>query len=250
MSYSSKQLDLTRDGKKISGELILPDGDRPLSLVVFCHGLGATRETMRPYAEAFAENGIASYLFDFIGGGSLIRSDGKTTEMSLLTEAEDLNVILDAMLSLSEVDKEKIFLCGESQGGLVATYAACERPGDIRGLIPLYPAYIIHDDCRMRHPDLDDLPETEEILGVRLGALYNRDAASFDIYDMMGDYTGKVLIIHGTDDHIEPLSYSERAVKLFPDARLEPIKGADHGFFGEQAETAIGLAVDFVKELI
>ncbi|MBQ7583923.1 MAG: alpha/beta hydrolase [Lachnospiraceae bacterium] len=250
MLFSKEQLDFTRDGKRISGELLLPDGSRPFPLVILSHALGATRETMRHYAEAFAGNGIASYIFDFIGGGSFIGSDGKTTEMSVLTEACDLNVILDGLRSRDDMDKDRIFLCGGSQGGFVSTYIACKRPEDIAGLIPLYPAYIIHDDCRMRHPDPEDIPETEEILGVNLGRIYTKDALSFDIFDMMKDYKGKVLIIHGDRDLIEPLSYSEKAVKLFPDARLEVIKGADHGFIGEQEEQAVSMAADFIKGII
>lgn len=250
MSYSSLQLDFTRDGMNISGELLLPGDTGSFPLVILAHGLGVTRESLRHYADAFAENGIAVYLFDFIGGGSMIRSDGKTTEMSVLTEAADLEVILDGLKERPDIDKNRIFLCGESQGGLVITYVACKRPDDIAGLIPLYPAYIISDDCRLRHPDPDNLPESEEIMGIRLGAVYNKDAFSFDIYDMMKDYKGKVLIIHGSSDLIEPLSCSERAVKLFGDAKLEVIRGADHGFVGEQEETAIRLAVSFLKELI
>ena len=46
------------------------------------------------------------------------------------------------------------------------------------------------------------------------------------------------------------MSYSERAVKEFSDARLEVIKGAEHGFFGEQEETAINMAADFIKDII
>lgn len=250
MSCSTVQLDFTRDGLNISGELVLPEDKGAFPLVILAHGLGATRESLRHYADAFAQNGIAVYLFDFIGGGSMVRSSGKTTEMSVLTEVADLEVILDGLRERPDVDKDRIFLCGESQGGLVITYVACKRPEDIAGIIPLYPAYVISDDCRQRHPDPDDLPESEEIMGIRLGAVYNKDAFSFDIYDMMKDYKGKVLIIHGSSDLIEPLSCSERAVELFDDAKLEVIKGADHGFIGEQEETAIKLAVGFLKEQI
>lgn len=250
MSYSTEQLNFTRDGLNISGEIFIPDGVKSAPLVILCHGFGATRQAVRHFAEVFADNGIASYIFDFIGGSSMVLSDGKTTEMSVLTEAADLEAVLDGLRSRGDIDNEKIFFCGQSQGGFVSTYVACKRPSDILGLIPLYPAYIIRDDCIQRNPDPDNMDESQEIMGVHIGRIYSEDAMSFDIYDMLKDYTGKVLIIHGTEDPIEPLSYSERAVKLFPDARLEVFKGAGYGFYGEDEERAINTAMEFIKGLI
>ncbi len=246
--YSITKLDFSRDGMKISGELYTPGQEGPYPLVILSHGFGATREAVRPYAAAFAENGIASYIFEFLGGGSLIQSEGKTTEMSVLTEASDLDVILNGLAGNPDIDSEKIFLCGQSQGGFVSTYTACKRPKDVAGLIALFPAYVIHDDCRQRNPDPDAMPESEEIMGMRIGRIYTKDALSFDIYDIMKEYTGKVLIIHGSEDRIEPLSYSERAVKEFSDAELVVLKGAGYIFYGEEEEKAIKLSVDFVRK--
>ena len=71
---------------------------------------------------------------------------------------------------------------------------------------------------------------------------------SFDIYDVMKAYPGDVLIIHGTRDNIAPISYSERAVTVFPSAELVRIDGAGHGFYGNDETRAAQMAVDFVKE--
>ena len=247
-TYDAKEVCFYRDGMKIYGKLFLPDRKGPLPLVIMEHGFGGNLTGMEIYAEKFTENGFAVYAFDFIGGGVESKSDGKMTEMSVLTEAADLNTVIDGLKETGLFDPENIFLFGGSQGGFVATYVASHRSGDIRALVVLYPAYVLQDDTLKRTPDPENIPETINVMGLTIGQIYNVDAMSFDIYDHMQNYTGNVLIIHGTADEIVPLDYSERAARTFPSARLVTIKGGGHGFDEEDAYTAADLAVHFVRE--
>jgi L-ascorbate metabolism protein UlaG (beta-lactamase superfamily)/pimeloyl-ACP methyl ester carboxylesterase len=212
------------------------------------HGFGANLSMMEGYAKSFAENGIAAYVFDFIGGGHDIKSDGKMTEMSVLTEAADMNTVLDGILALDIIDKNNIFAMGGSQGGFVATYIAGTRPEDIKGLIALYPAYVLQDDAGKRTGNGTEFFDTFSVMGNTISRLYDEDALSFDIYDIMKNFKGNALLIHGTADQIVPYSYSERAVDTLPSARLITIEGAGHGFGGKDDEYATRCAIDFVKE--
>ena len=198
-------------------------------------------------ARAFAENGIAACVFDFIGGGEGSRSEGVVRDMSVLTEAADLSVVIDSLKQREEFNPERIFLLGRSQGGFVATYVAEERPRDICALILLFPGFVISDDMREFVPDPEEIPDSLELMGATIGKLYLEDALSVDIYEKMGDYPGDVLIFHGTADSIVPLSYSERAVTTFPSAELVTIEGAGHGFSGEDDQYVTKRSVDFVK---
>ena len=197
-AYSVQELTLERDGMKIWGELYLPESEEPLPLVIMCHGFGGNHEHMSAYAKAFAGNGFAVYSFDFIGGGYGSRSDGTMKEMSVLTEAADLSAVLDRMKEQPGIDPDSIFLMGGSQGGFVCSYVAGVRPDDVAGLVCLYPAYVLQDNAWKQTPDPDNIPETINLMGIALGGIYNRDAMSFDIYDIIRNYPGKVLIIHGT----------------------------------------------------
>lgn len=250
LTYSVEEIGFERDGLHIYGEMFLPEDDTPHPLVILSHGFGANSSRVRDYAEVFAENGIAACIFDFVGGGSGSRSDGETTDMSVLTEAEDLNKVIDGLIVREDIDASELYLFGCSQGGFVSTYVAGTRPDDIKALIALYPAYVIHDDAWSRVPDPDHIPETMNLMGIRIGRIYNADAMSFDIYDVMKDYPGDVLIIHGTRDSLVPISYSERARDVFPSAELVEFEGAGHGFDGEDKTRAAQMSVDFVKEHI
>lgn len=246
--YSVEEVGFERDGLHIYGELFLPKSNEPLPLVVISHGFGGNSRDVRAYAEMFAENGIAACAFDFIGGGRGSRSDGKITEMSVLTEAADLNAVIDGLTARDDIDASELYLLGGSQGGFVSTYVAGTRPDDVKALIALYPAYVIHDDAWSRTPDPDNIPETMNLMGTTIGRIYNADAMSFDIYDVMKDYLKDVLIIHGTRDSIVPISYSERAAEVFPSAELVKFEGAGHGFYGDDETRSAQMAVDFVKE--
>ena len=249
-TYTVSELTLERDGMRIWGKLWLPDTDGPLPLVICAHGFGGNYEHVKAYAEAFARNGIAAYAFDFVGGGYSSKSGGMMKEMSVLTEAADLNAVLDRMKELPEINPDQVFLLGASQGGFVASYVAGTRPDDVAGLIALYPAYVLQDNAWKQTPDPENIPETITLMGVTLGGIYNRDAMSFDIYDVIRNYPGKVLIIHGTVDAVVPVSYSERAAEVFPDAELIRYEGANHGFFGQDLVNSENESIAFVREIL
>ena len=249
-AFKVEEQSFQRNGMKIYGKLFLPDSASPVPLVILSHGFGGNHSGVKGYATAFAEHGIAAYIFDFIGGGNHIKSDGKMTEMSVLTEAEDLTVILDNLKADSRFKAEQIFLLGESQGGFVSTYIAALRPADVAGLVLLYPAFVLHDYVRRRTPDPERIPDTMKLLGKTIGRIYNKDVLSFDIYTLMPRYSGKTLIIHGTADSLVPLSYSERAVKTFPNAKLIKLDGAKHVFYGDMMQKAAEDAVKFVQSII
>ena len=242
---------LERDGQKIYGKLFLPEEtDAPLPLVILSHGLGSDHRIMEPYAESFAENGFAAFVFDYIGGSEESMSDGSMTGMSVLTEAEDLSCILQSFRSDSRFSEDEIFLFGGSQGGFISAYAAGKHPDEIAGLVLLYPAFNLQDICRKLVSDADEIPDSVVIGEHTVGSLYIRDMLTFDIYEVLRQYPGPVLLFHGTADPYVPLEYTQRADQVLADARMVIIEGAEHGFDGEDRNRVEREAVAFVQEII
>ncbi|MBQ4288407.1 MAG: alpha/beta hydrolase [Clostridia bacterium] len=239
-----------RDGKRICGKLLRPAGREVFPLVIISHGFGSDMRSNLLVASLFAENGIGAFIFDFIGGGRETVSDGKMTEMSVLTESEDLMTVIDELKKLSCVDASNIVLMGKSQGGYVSTYVAGKLRDTIRAMVLYYPAYVIYDDAVKRTEKRGYIPDTQDVMGNLIGSIYEKDALSVDIFESIASYNGPVLIIHGTRDDIVPYSYSQKAGKLFSDCRLVPVEDAGHGFSGADESYADSLSVDFVKEII
>ncbi len=243
-----QEIGFRRNGMQIAAKLFSPEGKGPFSTIVLAPGLGKEMTSCEPLARMVAGEGIAACCFDFIGGSRASRSSGRTTEMSVLTEAADLDAVLNGLRKIPEIESDNLFLAGMSQGGFVATYVAARRPQDVRGLIPLYPAYNLQDDAWKRVSDSQSIPETMEILDMTVGRIYTLDAVSFDLYEMMPGIDCPVLIVHGEEDSIAPIAYSERAVKQFPHAELVRIKGAGHGMREIGTEATFHRIVRFIIE--
>ena len=92
-SYLETEFSCKRDGLTIRGteyRPLSPQGEK-LPIAIVSHGFMAFQDTVRHYAKAFAEMGYLSYCFDFSGGCVVKgKSDGKNTDISVLSEVRDL----------------------------------------------------------------------------------------------------------------------------------------------------------------
>ena len=239
------------DNKKICGELYIPTNSYDeFPLVILSHGFGGNMSSTRDLGKSLCKIGFASFIYDFIGGGYSIKSDGQMTEMSVLTEANDLNTVLDELKEDERINEDNIFLLGQSQGGFVSTYVAGTRD-DIKGLIDYYPAFCIRDDAEEVYKSADEVPDIYQLAkmgGVSLGKIYYLDCTSFDIYEVMEDIECKTLLMHGTNDNVVPISYAERASETIPNCEYVVYQGQGHGFSGAAEKDSTERTIKFLKE--
>lgn len=221
----------------IYGVLQMPETDGPVPLVILSHGFGGNHSFSLPTAARFVESGFAAYSYDFCGGGFNSRSSGTMMDMSVLTEAADLNAVIDTFKGDERFSC--ILLWGASQGGFVSAYVSSTRPEDIKAAVLEFPAIVLQDDSEARRRADGTFPEVINVMGAKLSRKYDEDATSFDLYDLLPRYPGPVLILHGDRDPIVPLRYSEKAKETFPDAELIVYPGQGHGFSGAALQDAL-----------
>ncbi len=150
-----------------------------------------------------------------------------------------------------KMDKaDEIFLFGGSQGGFISAYAAGKDPDEIAGLVLLYPAFNLQDICRGLVSDAGEFPDSAVIGEHTVGGIYIRDMLTFDIYEVLRQYPGPVLLFHGTADPYVPLAYTQRADQVLADARTVIIEGAGHGFNGEDRNRVERESVEFVQGIM
>jgi len=234
MRIKKEKFECNKGTLKIKGYLLKPEISGCMPAAIVSHGFASNTGTTAKYARHFAELGVATVYFDFCSSGRS-KSDGKSTEMSVLTQKSDLAAVLDKVLSFDFVDRENVVLAGCSQGGLVSALLAAEREADVSKLVLYYPALCIPDDARRGEMlgskfDPNNVPQTFRALFVKLGAIYALDAQKLDPYKEIISYKKPVLICHGSADKIVNLSYAQRAAKEYPNAKLVVIEGGDHGF--------------------
>lgn len=222
-----QELFAENEGQQIFGLLYRPvEAEGPRPVVIYAHGFGSSYRNGDQYAQALAAQGYLVYCFDFRGGSESSRSEGSHLEMSIFTEQSDLETVIDMMKARTDVDGRSIFLLGASQGGMVSAMTAADNPDDIAGAVLLYPAFVLVDDARERFNSIDEVPESYRHMFMTVGRPYFEGLFDYDVYGHIQSYSKDILLIHGDRDGIVPLSYSERALEVYPSARLEVISGA------------------------
>jgi len=212
------------------------------TVIILSHGFLADEHMCYPYAKYLAEKGYTAVTYDFCGGGLRTKSDGRTRDMTVLTEKKDLEAVIRAVKTL--LSPKKIFLFGCSQGGFVSALTAVELGREeISGLILFYPALCIPDDARRGKMmfyrfDPESIPDLLGKYPMKLGGDYARTVIHMDPYKAMGGYNGPVLLLHGTADPIVDISYSRRLKKIYSLCRYVELAGAGHGFSGKRDKQA------------
>ncbi len=254
--FITSRFECRRDGLTIRGTEYRPGGDN-LPIAVVSHGFMGRGEHFSQYAIKLAELGYCSYCFDFCGGSHESISDGRTEDMTVLTEICDLKAVIDYARGRPYTRGEDMLLMGCSQGGFVSALTAKELQKQVARLVLFYPALCIPDDARKGQMmfarfDPNDIPETIECGPMKLGCCYPAAVNEMDPFEEIKGFDGKVLIVHGTDDGIVKQSYAERAYEAYnstvPDrVSLHIIKGGGHGFTEEHDKEAVAVLEGFAR---
>ena len=252
MTYRTEEIMCEDSGKSIYGVAYIPSGEGKFPLVIFSHELGNNHEAGSRYGERLAENGIAAYTFDFRGGsvsGKENRSSGSNSEMSVMTESDDLKLVINKAKTWDFVDTDNIFLLGGSQGGLVTIVAGTELADDISGMMLMYPALSIKEDHGITsYASTLEVPDDVGLFGgwMHVGKNYVTDIWDTDFYELLKDYDGNVLLLHGDKDTTVPLSYSERASGMIKNCEFHVIENGGHEFYDQPFEDAMGYILQYL----
>lgn len=171
--YEVQELYAQREENQIYGLAYIPQnaGER-MPAVIFSHGFGGNHQVGEGYAQALAQKGYVVYCFDFCGGGPGSRSDGSALEMSVFTEKADLEAVMEMMRGLDYVDSENLFLMGTSQGGAVSAITGADHQEEVRGMILLYPAFVLADRANELFQSVEEIPETYYFMWMNVGRAY------------------------------------------------------------------------------
>lgn len=255
--------DCVRNGLTIRGTEYKPIGEK-LPIAIVSHGFMAFQDTVRHYAKAIAQNGYLSYCFDFCGGSVVKgKSDGKTTEMSVLTEVSDLEAVMKYAQNHPYADPEKILLMGCSQGGFVSALTAAKHNDAVSKLVLFYPAFCIPDDARagkmmFAQFDPNNIPSIVNCGPMKLGRCYVEDVIRMNPYDEIKAFQGDVLIVHGDKDKIVDIEYSKKAFETYDESTVnsesrnivfKTVKNGTHGFSKKSDEIAMEYLKTFLDQV-
>lgn len=228
------------------------DQVRPL---ILCHGFTSDMRSVYADAKELMKDGYVCYIFDFCGGFETISDGNFHSEMTPLTEIDDLNDVVQFVQKDTDVDSNLLTLIGYSQGGFVSAVYASRHPEIIERLILNYPAFCIPDDARKGSMqiiqfDPNNIPDFIGEGKMRLNGEYARSVLHFQMYEEIKNYKGNVLLNHGDADEIVPISYSNQAKEVYGECcEYHVLKGAPHGFHEDPYFTeSIHIMKEFIKK--
>lgn len=234
------------DGLQVYGRIFMPDAEGTFPAIILSHGYNGSADDWGLECNYYAQHGYVAYAYDFCGGSVNSRSSLKATEMTILSEKADLIAVFENISSLENVDKDRVYLMGGSQGGLVSALAAEELGSRVKAMILYFPAFCVPDNWTDMYASVDDITEVIEFWGMKLGKNFAVTVRDIDISTAIGGYEGSVIIMHGDQDAIVPLSYSQNIIKQYKKARLMLMPGEGHGFSPAGAQTAMENTLDFM----
>ncbi|MBQ8821377.1 MAG: alpha/beta hydrolase [Lachnospiraceae bacterium] len=239
---------ISHHNRQIDGIFYQPKREGKYPIVIFSHGYNGHKSDFDYTARYLAERGICALSYTFCGGSTRDESGMLTTDMTLFTEIEDLQAVITYVKGLEQLDKDNIFTFGGSQGGLVTALTVDDMSEEIKGMILLYPAFCIADDWSKRFPNISDIPEEVELWGMKMGRDFFESIHGFDVFAHVGKYANSVLVMHGDQDPIVAMGYSERIAETYPKVRLEVFPGEGHGFTEEGTNRMTELLYEFLQE--
>jgi dipeptidyl aminopeptidase/acylaminoacyl peptidase len=240
---------LTVDGLKISGELFIPGDKPPYPTVCLCHGVpsGITEPDDGGYpalAERISKEGFTTFFFNFRGSRN---SEGNFDISGWL---RDLNAVIDYLWQQPEVDRNQLALVGNSAGAAVSVCTAAKDkriaavatmacPAEL-SFISKDPAPTIkyfRDIGIIRDPSFP--PSIEKWLeGFK-------EAAA--IRDIAGIAPRPLLIVHGVEDDVVKVSDARELFQVAGEPKmLVLIEGAGHRLRRE--ERAVQAVIDWLKD--
>ncbi|MGL5314677.1 MAG: alpha/beta hydrolase [Peptostreptococcaceae bacterium] len=245
---------IKKDQLIIKGCCYRPNKNGKYPVIILSHELGTNMISTSRYAKKLSLAGYIVLIFDFTGSGSGISRGRQPTEMSVLTETEDLSYVVTYAKNLPFVDKRHIILGGCSQGGLVTALLAAQMKDEIEKIFLYYPGLCIPDDARKgsiagKKIDVNNIPDKFTArFYIRVGKKYVIDAQSLEPWREICSYDKPVLICHGVNDKIVKISYAREASKRYPNCKLVEFKGVRHIFLSHKCiNRAVKETIEFLR---
>ena len=217
-----------------------PSIDNP-PVVVLSHGFGVDKNEVGDFfvklSENLSENGIFCIRFDFSGWGN---SKGELSGTCIESQLNDLNSVINYLISSQLIDINNINLCGFSLGAAISTL--CTKNNKIKNLALISPVGNLLEDFKLALGDsffeqLESLQNNEPIHiplpwrdDVTLSKKFFNSLSDYDTYEILRDFSGNIFSIAGEND------FSAHHVKYFKDNckgrnnHHEIIKNQDHTF--------------------
>jgi len=223
--------------QQLIGMVHIPDKEGKLPTVIFLHGFGGTKSEAHKlfvnFSRALCENGYIVYRFDFRGSGD---SYGNFEDMTLTSEIEDFNTIMNFVKKQEIVDINKIGLVGLSFG---VSVSICSEPKEIKAMVLLSGVFYLRETFERV---LEEWEEGRKF--IRRGKIVKSDFLdnldNYDVFKTIKNIKCPILFVHLDKDPNVNVKNSLDAFEAANEPKtLEIIKGNNHTFEKPEEERKV-----------
>ncbi len=224
------------EGVRLYAKMEYPEMSNDKEIAIVLHGLAGNMEEHQidTAAKAFRQCGMVSLRVDMQGHGN---SDGLYAKHTLFKWISNICAVIDKVKEEGHTD---IYLCGHSQGGLAAMFAAKMRIDDIKALVLLSPAVnICHGlmEGKFLGYSFDPLhvPQRLKVFDGWLDGDYFRTAQLLRPRDVAQCFAKETLIVAAKEDELVPLDELVQLQSQYPMGHLSMVEG-NHCYDGHDDE--------------
>lgn len=241
-----------KEGENLIGIEVFPEEEKTkYPTVIMVHGFAYYKEEDGIFVEAgkrLAEIGIASYRFDFSGCGE---SEGDYSKTTLSKLRDDLASILEYVKSAPTTDIERIGILAQSFG-TTTTIALSPK---VKSII-LMGSFMNGEEILKRHFGKSYNPNGISVLNHSDGRItkiepeFWKDFKNHSMPHLLKEMNCSLLLIHGSNDDIVPISSMEEIYKNANQPKEKIIvEGADHSMIPKREEVYKIVVEWFTKTL-
>lgn len=237
-----KQILINWKQEKLAAVIDYPENlqaERKYPLLIICHGfvgskVGVDRLFVKT-SDALMKDEMIVLRFDYSGCGESSGDYGKTGLQDIIDQTR---TVIDYGFNLKQVDRNEITLLGHSLGGATAALTAANERRIKRLILWSAVAHPYKDIKRIVGTEKVRLLKTAssiDYLGYGLTKQFFDSLAGYEPLKAACDFSGDVLLIHGTDDEDITVSYVRDYEKVFMNRNsgeclTSEIREANHTF--------------------
>ncbi|MFH1422226.1 MAG: alpha/beta fold hydrolase [Planctomycetota bacterium] len=222
-----------KNKEHLTGDLFIPDKlkKKKLPAVMYVHGLLSSRNSRKSRAllERLYPQDFIFFRFDSYGRGD---SYGDLKNLTLTKQIDCVDKAFNTLFFHRVVDTSSIFIIGSSFGGLAALLWAA-NDNRVRSLALVAPALNL---CSDKLPD--------SLIVDYLSDLFYEDLKNYNPYEEAEKINCPVLVVHGKEDIVVPVSCTEKLPKHLKNCIVELIDNADHLFESEESFNHVINSID------
>ncbi|MHC4304381.1 MAG: alpha/beta hydrolase [Planctomycetota bacterium] len=226
------------DGTRLHGWFIPAGGPalvERIPTILHVHGNAGNIESHVGFTEYLPAAGFNLFIFDYRGYG---QSEGRARRRGPLIA--DSQAALDAVLTRNDVNPARIALYAQSLGGAIGLNLMADRP-EIRAAV-IESSFASWRDMAASAVGGDPPGAVSRFLA---SILINDDRRPLDA---VARIDRPILLIHGADDTIIPVSHSRRLSEAGPTTELVEIAGGDHNTLRWTNPEIEQLTIEFFKK--